>query len=96
MNKHGKHDLDIPVIVNPRNDPPLINVPEFIMLENVTKDDIHFPGHIHFAVYNTALFIHALTRFVSRPMHEITFSTIDIAKLLSQEIRSEELYNDVS
>ena len=48
MNKHGKHDLDIPVIVNPRNDPPLINVPEFIMLENVTKDDIHFPGHIHF------------------------------------------------
>nr|KAJ0190648.1 hypothetical protein LSAT_V11C800428020 [Lactuca sativa] len=64
MNKHGKHDLDIPVIVNPRNDPPLINVPKFIMLENVTEDDIHFPGHIHFPVYNTALFIYALTRFV--------------------------------
>ncbi|KAL7590805.1 hypothetical protein Lser_V15G33684 [Lactuca serriola] len=30
------------------------------------------------------------------PMHEITFSTIDIPKLLSQEIRSEELHNDVS
>ncbi|KAL7609547.1 hypothetical protein Lser_V15G13885 [Lactuca serriola] len=43
MNKHGKHDLDIPVIVNPRNDPPFINVPEFIMLENVTEDNIHFP-----------------------------------------------------
>ncbi|KAL7587770.1 hypothetical protein Lser_V15G41070 [Lactuca serriola] len=39
MNKHGKHDLDIPVIVNPRNDPPFINVLEFIMLDNVTEDE---------------------------------------------------------
>ncbi|CAI9271808.1 unnamed protein product [Lactuca saligna] len=68
MNKHGKHDLDIPVIVNPRNDPPFINILEFIMLENVTEDDIHFPGHIHFPVYNTALFIYALTRFVVSPL----------------------------
>ncbi|KAL7585223.1 hypothetical protein Lser_V15G45452 [Lactuca serriola] len=68
MNKHGKHDLDIPVIVNPRNDPPFINVPKFIMLENVTEDDIHIPGHIHFPDL--------------LPMHEITFSTIDIPKLL--------------
>ncbi|CAI9277568.1 unnamed protein product [Lactuca saligna] len=88
MNKHGKHDLDIPVIVNPRNDPPFINVPEFIMLENVTEDDIHFPGHIHFLVYNTALFSYALTRFVCRPMHEITFSTIDIPKLLSRALEA--------
>ncbi|CAI9268797.1 unnamed protein product [Lactuca saligna] len=68
MNKHGKHDLDIPVIVNPRNGPPFINILEFIMLENVTEDDIHFPGHIHFPVYNTALFIYALTRFVVSPL----------------------------
>ncbi|CAI9291695.1 unnamed protein product [Lactuca saligna] len=68
MNKHGKHDLDIPVIVNPRNDPPFINIIEFIMLENATEDDIHFPGHIHFPVYNTALFIYALTRFVVSPL----------------------------
>nr|KAJ0215094.1 hypothetical protein LSAT_V11C300148420 [Lactuca sativa] len=65
MNKHGKHDLDIPVIVNPRNDPPFINVPEFIMLENVTEDNIHFP------VYNTALFIYALTRFVEIRSEEL-------------------------
>ncbi|CAI9281495.1 unnamed protein product [Lactuca saligna] len=68
MNKHGKHDLDIPVIVNPRNDPPFINILEFIMLENVTEDDIHFPGYIHFPVYNTALFIYDLTRFVVSPL----------------------------
>ncbi|CAH1453869.1 unnamed protein product [Lactuca virosa] len=63
MNKHGKHDWDIPIIVNPRNDPPFINVPEFIMLENVTEDEgflifdrqrdnvsfsIGDPDHLHF------------------------------------------------
>ncbi|XP_052620731.1 protein GAMETE EXPRESSED 2 isoform X1 [Lactuca sativa] len=63
MNKHGKYDWDIPVIVNPRNDPPFINVPEFILLENVTKDEgflifdrqrdnfnfsIGDPDHLHF------------------------------------------------
>ncbi|CAI9285352.1 unnamed protein product [Lactuca saligna] len=84
MNKHGKHDLDTPVVVNPRNDPPFIDVLEFIMLENVTEDDIHFPGHTHFPVYNTALFIYDLIRFVCRPMLEITFSTIDIPKIVSQ------------
>ncbi|KAL7595401.1 hypothetical protein Lser_V15G28742 [Lactuca serriola] len=46
--------------------------------------------------YGFYLFMYALTRFVCRPMLEITFSTIDIPKLLSQEIRSKELHNDVS
>ncbi|KAI3505114.1 hypothetical protein L1887_27025 [Cichorium endivia] len=39
INRNGKRDLDVPIIVNPINDPPFINVPEFIMLGNVTEDE---------------------------------------------------------
>ncbi|KAK3001560.1 hypothetical protein RJ639_021183 [Escallonia herrerae] len=33
MNKNGRNDLDVPIFVEPVNDPPFINVPEFIILE---------------------------------------------------------------
>ncbi|KAL4565769.1 hypothetical protein LXL04_029874 [Taraxacum kok-saghyz] len=39
INKYGKRDLDVPLIVNPINDPPFIDAPEFIILGNVTEDE---------------------------------------------------------
>ncbi|KAL4565768.1 hypothetical protein LXL04_029873 [Taraxacum kok-saghyz] len=39
INKNGKRDLDVPLIVNPINDPPFIDAPEFIILGNVTEDE---------------------------------------------------------
>ncbi|KAL5701321.1 hypothetical protein ACHQM5_026668 [Ranunculus cassubicifolius] len=38
MNKNGIHDNHIPVFVEPINDPPFINVSEFIILEKAEKD----------------------------------------------------------
>ncbi|CAL5413093.1 unnamed protein product [Camellia sinensis] len=33
MNRNGVNDLDVPIFVEPINDPPFINVPDFIILE---------------------------------------------------------------
>lgn len=35
----GKKDLDIPIYVEPINDPPYINVPKFIILDSEKKDE---------------------------------------------------------
>ncbi|PIA61321.1 hypothetical protein AQUCO_00300691v1 [Aquilegia coerulea] len=37
-NKNGIHDIHIPVFVEPINDPPFINISEFIILEKADKD----------------------------------------------------------
>ncbi|KAF5198877.1 Gamete expressed [Thalictrum thalictroides] len=37
-NKNGVHDIHIPVFVEPINDPPFINISEFIILEKADKD----------------------------------------------------------
>lgn len=33
MNRNGINDIEVPIFVEPINDPPFINVPEFIILE---------------------------------------------------------------
>lgn len=33
INKNGKNDLNVPVYVQPINDPPFINVPSFVILD---------------------------------------------------------------
>ncbi|KVH88614.1 Filamin/ABP280 repeat-like protein [Cynara cardunculus var. scolymus] len=63
INKNGRNNLDVPVSVKPINDPPFINVPEFIILKNETEDkgilifdrqldkfnfSIGDPDHLHF------------------------------------------------
>ena len=39
MNKNGENDLDVPIFVEPMNDPPFINVPHLIVLENKKDED---------------------------------------------------------
>ncbi|XP_035539142.1 protein GAMETE EXPRESSED 2 isoform X3 [Juglans regia] len=41
-NKNGKIDLDVPVIVEPINDPPFIHAPEFIILKGNEDESLIF------------------------------------------------------
>ncbi|XVF38746.1 hypothetical protein REPUB_Repub20aG0128200 [Reevesia pubescens] len=41
-NRNGINDLDIPVIVEPINDPPYVNVPEFIILKSTGDESLLF------------------------------------------------------
>lgn len=40
MNKNGKNSLDIPIVVEPINDPPLINLPPFVIMDQGSEDSI--------------------------------------------------------
>ncbi|CAI9260989.1 unnamed protein product [Lactuca saligna] len=44
MNKHGKHDLHISVIVNPRNDPPFISGEDTVREGNFSGEDSNYPS----------------------------------------------------
>jgi hypothetical protein len=41
-NKNGKNDLDVPVFVEPINDPPFIHVPEIIILKGHEDESLIF------------------------------------------------------
>lgn len=41
-NKNGINQLDVPVFVEPVNDPPFINVPHYIMLESNGTESLIF------------------------------------------------------
>ncbi|KAG2721400.1 hypothetical protein I3760_02G080800 [Carya illinoinensis] len=41
-NKNGKNDLDVPIIVEPINDPPFIHAPEFIILKGNEDESLIF------------------------------------------------------
>jgi len=41
-NKNGINHLDVPVFVEPVNDPPFINVPQYIMLESNGSESLIF------------------------------------------------------
>jgi hypothetical protein len=41
-NKNGKNDLDVPVFVDPINDPPFIHVPEIIILKDNEDESLIF------------------------------------------------------
>ncbi|XP_038991742.1 protein GAMETE EXPRESSED 2-like [Hibiscus syriacus] len=41
-NRNGVNDLDVQVVVDPINDPPYVNVPEFIMLKNTRDESLLF------------------------------------------------------
>lgn len=41
-NKNGINNLDVPVFVEPVNDPPFINVPQYIMLESNGDESLIF------------------------------------------------------
>ncbi|GLU08406.1 hypothetical protein SLE2022_253210 [Rubroshorea leprosula] len=41
-NKNGKNDLDIPVLVEPINDPPYVQIPEFIILKSSGDESLIF------------------------------------------------------
>ena len=40
MNGNGENYLDVPIFVEPVNDPPFINVPDFIVLKKKNDDGI--------------------------------------------------------
>ncbi|XP_018632337.1 protein GAMETE EXPRESSED 2 isoform X5 [Nicotiana tomentosiformis] len=42
MNKNGKNKLDIPILVEPINDPPFINLPPFVILDQGSEEVIIF------------------------------------------------------
>lgn len=39
MNRNGKNDLDVPIFVEPINDPPFIDVPKFITLKEKRTEE---------------------------------------------------------
>ncbi|XP_017975311.1 PREDICTED: protein GAMETE EXPRESSED 2 [Theobroma cacao] len=41
-NRNGVNDLDVPVLVEPINDPPYVNVPEFIILKSTRDESLLF------------------------------------------------------
>ncbi|GMJ12238.1 gamete expressed 2 [Hibiscus trionum] len=41
-NRNGVNDLDVQVVVDPINDPPYVNAPEFIMLNNTGDESLLF------------------------------------------------------
>ncbi|XVE65590.1 hypothetical protein DITRI_Ditri08aG0012400 [Diplodiscus trichospermus] len=41
-NRNGVNDLDVPVVVQPINDPPYVNIPEFIMLKSTRGESLLF------------------------------------------------------
>ncbi|KAK5840705.1 hypothetical protein PVK06_009608 [Gossypium arboreum] len=41
-NRNGVNDLDVQVVVDPINDPPYVNVPEFIVLNNTRGESLLF------------------------------------------------------
>ncbi|XP_039024925.1 protein GAMETE EXPRESSED 2-like [Hibiscus syriacus] len=41
-NRNGVNDLDVQVVVDPINDPPYVNVPEFIVLKNTRDESLLF------------------------------------------------------
>ncbi|XP_059280723.1 protein GAMETE EXPRESSED 2 isoform X1 [Lycium ferocissimum] len=38
MNKNGKNELDIPILVEPINDPPLIDLPSFVIMDQGSEE----------------------------------------------------------
>ncbi|GER52166.1 gamete expressed 2 [Striga asiatica] len=42
MNKNGRNDLDVPIYVQPINDPPLINIPSFIVMDDLSDGVLIF------------------------------------------------------
>nr|XP_009757468.1 PREDICTED: protein GAMETE EXPRESSED 2 [Nicotiana sylvestris] len=44
MNKNGKNKLDIPILVEPINDPPFINLPPFVILDQGSGEVLIFTG----------------------------------------------------
>ncbi|KAM3323929.1 protein GAMETE EXPRESSED 2 isoform X1 [Capsicum chacoense] len=42
MNKNGKNSLDIPILVEAINDPPLINLPPFVIMDQGSEDGFIF------------------------------------------------------
>lgn len=42
MNKNGRNDIDVPIYVQPINDPPVINVPPFLILDDLTDGILIF------------------------------------------------------
>lgn len=43
-NRNGVNKLDVPVFVEPINDPPIINVPEVIMLKSNEDESLIYDG----------------------------------------------------
>lgn len=41
-NRNGVNDLNVPVVVEPINDPPYVNIPEFIMLRSTRDESLLF------------------------------------------------------
>ncbi|XP_059632750.1 protein GAMETE EXPRESSED 2 [Cornus florida] len=39
MNKNGVNDLNVPIFVEPINDPPFINIPEYVILEKKSNEE---------------------------------------------------------
>ncbi|CAA0817518.1 Protein GAMETE EXPRESSED 2 [Striga hermonthica] len=42
MNKNGRNDLDVPIYVQPINDPPFINIPSFIVMDDLSDGVLVF------------------------------------------------------
>nr|GMD66345.1 protein GAMETE EXPRESSED 2 [Ipomoea batatas] len=47
INRNGKNDLDIPIFVEPINDPPFINVPSYVFLDQRVDEGVIFDMQKH-------------------------------------------------
>ncbi|XP_051127578.1 protein GAMETE EXPRESSED 2 [Andrographis paniculata] len=48
INRNGRNDVHIPIFVNPINDPPVINIPPFIVLDNLSDGMLIFHSKVDF------------------------------------------------
>ncbi|KAL3812927.1 hypothetical protein ACJIZ3_014195 [Penstemon smallii] len=44
INKNGRNDLDVPIYVHPINDPPIMNLPSFVILKETSDGVLIFGG----------------------------------------------------
>ncbi|KAH6831907.1 hypothetical protein C2S53_012782 [Perilla frutescens var. hirtella] len=45
VNKNGRNDIDVPIFVQPINDPPVINIPSFVVLHDMSDGVLVFGAH---------------------------------------------------
>lgn len=45
INRNGRNDIDVPIYVQPINDPPVINTPPFVVLDDMSDGVLIFGEH---------------------------------------------------
>ncbi|XVF66194.1 hypothetical protein PTKIN_Ptkin10aG0015900 [Pterospermum kingtungense] len=100
-NRNGVNDLDVPVVVQPLNDPPYVNIPEFIMLKsnraesllfNKEKDTFQFsigdPDLLNFPEGESGF----LVTFSVEVSDGVLIATLPAALIESTELKLKDIY----